>query len=220
VAALFPPGEVAVRALAAGADAICMGSATEKSILEVRDAIVDAVRAGTLPEERLAEAAARVLTLSRWYGEQQALRDEAVTDVDLGVGLEAAKAALTVTGEAKLSGPPLVIAVNTRFTRAVDPATPTGITSALTELVPGTARIQLSSGDELPPFDERQVVLVVHDAARHPWVRERVAQAVALRPDVIVVDTGIPDTPAGGAHLATHGISRVAARAAAEWLTR
>jgi beta-N-acetylhexosaminidase len=62
-------------------------------------------------------------------------------------------------------------------------------------------------------------VLVVHDAARHPWVRDRVAQAVRERPDVIIVDTGIPDVPSGAAHLATHGISRVSAQAAAEWLT-
>ncbi|MFI6596406.1 glycoside hydrolase family 3 protein [Nonomuraea sp. NPDC050536] len=220
VAALFSPGEIAVRALAAGVDAICMGSASERLVREVCEAIVAAVRAGTLPEERLAEAAARVLSLSEWYGKQSDLREQAVADLDAEAGLEAAARALTVTGAGRLERAPLVIEVNTRFNRAVDPATPTGITSALTAVLPGTARVQLTAGDELPPFDERPVVLVVHDAARHDWVRERVAQAVAARPDVIVVDTGIPDEPAGGIHIATHGISRVAARAAAEWLTR
>jgi beta-N-acetylhexosaminidase len=100
---------------------------------------------------------------------------------------------------------------------------PAGLTAALAELLPGTARARLAEEGELPPFDDRPVVLVVHDAARHAWVRERVAQAVRVRPDVIVVDTGVPaDPPAGphATHVATHGVSRVSARAAAEWLVR
>ena len=48
-----------VQALAAGADAICVGGedADEEVATALRDAIVAAVRAGGLPEERLAEAA-------------------------------------------------------------------------------------------------------------------------------------------------------------------
>jgi beta-N-acetylhexosaminidase len=219
VAAMFSQGEIAVRALNAGVDAICVGLSTERSLHEIRDAVVAAVRAGELPEERLAEAAGRVLALSSWYGRQSALREKAMADLDEGVGLEAARAALTVTGTATLTAAPLVVEVNTRLNKAVDPSTPTGITAALAALLPGTARIQLEVEGELPPFDARPVVLVVHDAARHPWVRETVAQAVRARPDVVVVDTGIPDAPAGAAHLVTHGISRVSAQAAAEWLT-
>ncbi|MGW5153840.1 hypothetical protein ACWEPN_00005 [Nonomuraea wenchangensis] len=63
-------------------------------------------------------------------------------------------------------------------------------------------------------------MLVVHDAARHAWVRDVVDEAVAARPDAIVVDTGIPGPPVGAAHVATHGISRVSAQAAAERLTQ
>ncbi|WP_433512591.1 glycoside hydrolase family 3 protein [Nonomuraea sp. CA-143628] len=220
VAAMFEPGEIAVRALGAGVDAICVGLSTERSLHDIRDAIVAAVQSGVLPEERLAEAAARVLALSGWYAQQSALRDKARADVDESVGLEAARAALTVTGTATLTRPPLVVEVNTRFNKAVDPSTPTGITAALSTLLPGTTRIQMEPEGELPPFDDRPVVLVVHDAARYPWVRETVARAVQMRPEVIVVDTGIPGTPDGAAHLVTHGISRVSAQAAAEWLTR
>ncbi|MBF8193285.1 glycoside hydrolase family 3 protein [Nonomuraea sp. K274] len=220
VAAMFTPGEIAVRALNAGVDAICVGLSTEESLHEMRDAIVAAVRAGVLPEERLAEAAARVRSLSEWYATRSALRDKAREDVDEGVGLDAARRALTTAGAATLDRGPLVVEVNTRMNKAVDPATPTGITAALTALLPDTARIQMEQEGELPAFDDRPVVLVVHDAARHPWVRESVAKAVALRPDVIVVDTGVPDTPSGAAHVATHGISRVSAQAAAEWLAQ
>ncbi|TMR98069.1 glycoside hydrolase family 3 N-terminal domain-containing protein [Nonomuraea basaltis] len=220
VAAMFAPGEIAVRALTAGADAVCVGLATEESLHEIRDAIVAAVRAGVLPEERLAEAAGRVLALSEWYAAQSALREKARGEADAGVGLEAARAALTTTGAAALDRGPLVVEVNTRHSQAVDPGTPTGITAALATLLPGTAMVRMEPGGELPPFDERPVVLVVHDAARHAWVRDVVAKSVAARPDVIVVDTGIPGPPAGAAHVATHGISRVSAQAAAEWLAR
>ncbi|NUR92164.1 MAG: glycoside hydrolase family 3 protein, partial [Nonomuraea sp.] len=220
VAAMFSPGEIAVRALAAGADAICVGVTDEDGLRELRDAIVDAVRAGVLKEERLAEAAGRVLALSAWYADQAALRDKARIDVDEGVGLEAARAALTTTGAATLDRGPLVVEVNTRLNQAVDPGTPTGIAAALTALLPDTARVRLDRDGEPPAFDDRPVVLVVHDAARHPWVREAVGRVLAVRPDAIVVDTGISGEPVGAAHVATHGISRVSAQAAAEWLAR
>ncbi|MFI7450637.1 glycoside hydrolase family 3 protein [Nonomuraea sp. NPDC049714] len=232
VAARFSPGEITARALAAGVDAVCVGLTTEQSLYEIRDAVVAAVRSGSLPEERLAEAGARVRALASWYDEQAALRLDDDTD-DPDVGLDAARAALTVTGAATLTMGPLVVEVNTRLNQAVDPATPAGITAALTALLPDTARVQLEPGGPLPRLgpglaasagrgsgaEQRPVVLVVHDAARHPWVQDRVAQAVKTRPDVIIVDTGIPDAPSGAAHLATHGISRVSAQAAAEWLT-
>lgn len=161
-----------------------------------------------------------MLALSSWYAAQGPLREQARADVDPGVGLEAARAALTTTGAATLERGPLVVEVNTRHSQAVDPATPTGVTAALTRLLPDTAMLRLEPDGELPALDDRPVVLVVHDAARHAWVRDVVAKAVAARPDVIVVDTGIPGPPVGAAHIATHGISRVSAQAAAEWLTR
>lgn len=215
VAALFPPGEVAVRALSAGADAICVGIATEASLHELRDAIVASVRSGRLAEERLAEAAARVLALSDWYGRQAALREKAIADDDPGVGLEAARAALTATGAPALTAAPLIVEVNTRLNQAIDPNTPTGLAAVL----PGAERVRMAVEGELPSLDtDRPVVLVVHDAARHAWVRQALADAVALRPDAIVVETGIPDTPVGAAYVATNGLSRASALAAAEWL--
>lgn len=58
------PG-AAVRSLAAGADLLCIGGSTrpEEEIDAIRDTIVAAVLDGTLPEERLAEAAARSATV-------------------------------------------------------------------------------------------------------------------------------------------------------------
>ncbi|MCX4988543.1 MULTISPECIES: glycoside hydrolase family 3 protein [unclassified Streptomyces] len=57
-----------VLAIAAGADAICVGGglADDDTVRRLRDALVSAVRAGELPEERLADAANRVRALAEW----------------------------------------------------------------------------------------------------------------------------------------------------------
>lgn len=61
-----PVAKAAVRALAAGADLIQIGSATDQP--EVHDAIVEAVASGELEESRLADAAARVIELKQAQG--------------------------------------------------------------------------------------------------------------------------------------------------------
>lgn len=68
-----------VLAVAAGADAICVGGGLcdEQTVLRLRDALVAAVRAGDLPEERLADAAARVRALAAWTRQARGLRSRA-----------------------------------------------------------------------------------------------------------------------------------------------
>ena len=61
-----PVAKAAVRALAAGADLIQIGSATDQA--DVHAAIVEAVASGELEEARLSEAAARVLELKQAQG--------------------------------------------------------------------------------------------------------------------------------------------------------
>ena len=56
----------AVLALAAGCDLLCLGADKDEAAhLAVLDAIVEAVKDGSLPEARLAEAAGRVVAASR-----------------------------------------------------------------------------------------------------------------------------------------------------------
>lgn len=68
IASTYGIGRGSVLALAAGVDAICVGGglADEETVLRLRDALVAAVREGELPEERLADAAARVRALADW----------------------------------------------------------------------------------------------------------------------------------------------------------
>ncbi|MDF5752039.1 glycoside hydrolase family 3 N-terminal domain-containing protein [Spongiactinospora sp. TRM90649] len=220
VAALHSPGEIAVRALAAGADAICAGapSPAGESVHALRDAIVGAVHAGRLAESRLAKAADRVRALAEWHS--AATADTAPPDRELG--LAAARAALRVTGSpAALTAPPLVVDLAARMSLAVDPGAPTGLAAALAETLPGTLACTVTAVDpRLPDLPaERPVVLVAHDAARHPWMRELLALAVRRRPDAIVVETGVPGAPSGAAHIATNGVSRATFRAVARRLT-
>ena len=90
--------EGAVRAILAGADALCLGhDLFDRPVGAVRNALVDAVRAGRLPEERLIDAAARVGRLASWASE----RDEPPT-VDRGAGRIAAQRALQLDGDVRL----------------------------------------------------------------------------------------------------------------------
>ncbi|MEU4572969.1 glycoside hydrolase family 3 N-terminal domain-containing protein [Nonomuraea sp. NPDC023979] len=79
VSAPYGLGGATVRALAAGADAICVGgeNATPGVVGLLRNAIMAAVADGTLPEERLAEAAARVRALTHWTATHLPMRPHA-----------------------------------------------------------------------------------------------------------------------------------------------
>ncbi|MFJ3232751.1 glycoside hydrolase family 3 protein [Streptomyces sp. NPDC086787] len=94
VAATYGIERGSVLAIAAGADAICVGGglADDETVRRLRDALVTAVRSGALAEERLADAARRVRALARWT--TAATADPTGDGGDSTVGAPAA----TVTG--------------------------------------------------------------------------------------------------------------------------
>ncbi|OKK20659.1 sugar hydrolase [Streptomyces sp. CB00455] len=211
-----------VLAIAAGADAICVGGglADEATVLRLRDALVAAVREGVLPEERLADAAARVRTLAEWT---RSLRPDARPEGSRasGIGLTAARLALVVSGTAAPVAAPYVATLAPVVNIAVGDETPWGPAAELAELLPGTASgvypQGCAAGDVLAAAGERTVVAVVRDAHRHPWMAEVLDALVAARPDTVVVEMGVPTAePRGALYVATHGASRVCGRAAAE----
>ncbi|MGW7434996.1 glycoside hydrolase family 3 protein [Streptomyces sp. NPDC054849] len=211
-----------VLAIAAGADAICVGGglADEATVLRLRDALVAAVREGTLPEERLADAAARVRALAAWT---RGARPDAQPEGSRasGIGLTAARRALVVTGRVKPLDAPYVATLAPVANIAVGDETPWGVAGELAALVPGTAAgvypEGASAGDILAAAGDRTVVAVVRDAHRHVWMTEALDALVAARPDTVVVEMGLPRAePRGALHIATHGASRVCGRAAAE----
>ncbi|WP_399888665.1 glycoside hydrolase family 3 protein [Streptomyces sp. BBFR51] len=212
-------------AIAAGADAICVGGglSDEGTVRRLSDALVEAVRTGELPEERLADAAARVRALAGWTA---AHRTDARTGdaVDGDVGLRAARRALRVTVAEEftpLTEPPYVAALTPVANIAVGDETPWGIAAELFRLLPGTETGSFSGADAgneaLAAAGSRRIVAVVRDEHRHPWMAAALDVLLAARPDTIVVEMGVPRAePRGAVHLATHGAARVCGLAAAE----
>ena len=87
----------AVLSLAAGCDLLCLGADKDADLhARVVAAVVDAVRSGALPEDRLADAADRVLAAGRTIRE---LQDAAGPDVDDGASAEVAGRAVRVEGQ-------------------------------------------------------------------------------------------------------------------------
>ncbi|MFM9366834.1 glycoside hydrolase family 3 protein [Streptomyces sp. Da 82-17] len=213
-----------VLAVAAGADAICVGGglADEDTVLRLRDALVAAVRTGELPEERLADAAARVRALGRWSA--SAVRVESGTGHDIGTTAARRALRITVNGEhPHLSSPPYVAALTPMANIAVGDETPWGVAAELVRLLPGTETGSYTAdsdpADILAAAGDRRIVTVVRDAHRHAWMSGALDVLLAARPDTVVVEMGVPQAPPrGSVHIATHGAARVCAVAAAEAL--
>jgi beta-N-acetylhexosaminidase len=207
--------EAAVRALAAGADALCLGtSCGDRNVDSIREAIVGAVRRGELAEARLAEAAGRVADLASRFPVRRG------GPLGERFGTEAARAALRIEGDPRLAEPatiiefrpdPLVAAGEQRF----------GLGDALHAhgSVVDVVRAERSGSAPLGP-PEHPLVLVLRDAHRHAWQRVAAEELLARRPDAVVVETGLPvwRPPHSGAYLVTYGAGRVNLEAAAEAL--
>ncbi|MFG2797404.1 glycoside hydrolase family 3 protein [Streptomyces pseudovenezuelae] len=212
-----------VLAVAAGADAICVGGglADDETVRRLRDALVSAVRSGELPEERLAQAAERVRTLAHWTAAGAA---DAQLPADEEVGLRAARRALHITGAdgfTPLTEAPYVAAFTPVANVAVGDETPWGVAAELARLLPGTETGSFAGEDAglatLAAAGPRPIVAVVRDEHRHPWMGAALDTVLRTRPETVVIEMGLPQAPARGAlHIATHGAARVCGRAAAE----
>ncbi|MXM68384.1 glycoside hydrolase family 3 protein [Streptomyces sp. HUCO-GS316] len=223
VAATYGIERGSVLAVAAGADAICVGGGLcdDETVRRLRDALVSAVRSGELPEERLADAAHRVRELARWTASAGRPGEVAADDE---VGLRAARRALRITGAetfTPLTEAPYVAALTPVANFAVGAETPWGVAAELTRVLPGTETGSFA-GEEagtqaLAAAGARRIVAVVRDEHRHPWMTTALDTLLSARPDTIVVEMGVPQaTPRGTLHIATHGAARVCGRAAAE----
>ncbi|MGC3002052.1 glycoside hydrolase family 3 protein, partial [Streptomyces sp. G35A] len=206
-----------VLAIAAGADAICVGGGLcdEGTVQRLQDALVAAVRSGELPEERLADAAARVRALADWTA---GVRRSAAPagEGEPEIGLTAARRAVSVTRTrhaAPPTGPVYVATFNPVANIAVGDETPWGVGAELERLLPGTATGVFTGPDAgaeaLKAADGRRVVAVVRDEHRHPWMRTALDTLLAADPATVVVEMGVPrSVPRGALHIATHGAAR------------
>ena len=209
-----------VLALAAGCDLLCIGGglAGEDIAVALRDAIVAAVRAGRVSEERLAEAATRVDALAEWRSTHAV-----AAAADRKVGLEAAHRAIHAEGNVRVGGSPVVAQLSSTPSQAAG-VVPWGLAEPLGRLGADVRAQELEEGSSADPIVAaaagRSLVLVVRNLHRHPWMAHLVDEALARRPDAILVEMGLPACrpPAAAAYIATYGAARVCAVAAAEVL--
>jgi beta-N-acetylhexosaminidase len=209
----------AVLALAAGCDLVCLGAdKDEDTHLAVLAAIADAVTDGWLPEERLAEAAARVLAASRtvrgWH------RSDAPAGDSLGI--EAARRALQVDRALPDLAGAVVLRLRTGSNVAVGDV-PWGLPIGGAVLA-GRAMVDVretsTTADVLHQVGAAPVVALVRGPHRYPWVLDLLHSVAAARPDLVVVEMGWPgeaDLP-GAAVVRTYGASAASGMALDELL--
>jgi beta-N-acetylhexosaminidase len=202
------PG-AAVLAVAAGVDLLCLGrDVSQEGYLATRDAIALAAGDGTLPADRLEEAAARVAEL----------RAHPVGGLG-DLGLRAARRALQVTGAKPRLTRPAVVEIETLYSMAEG-----RFHWGLADWVPADSLIRVSPDTDpsrvLKLTDGRDLVLVYRDAFRAPATRALVSAVLAERPETVAVEMGLPFwQPEAGTFIATYGASRASSEAVAEVLS-
>ena len=243
IAATYGMPQGAVRALAAGVDALCLGPGASPAQVEgARTAIVEALRDGVLPVVRLAEASRRLRDLARWSSRMR----RPSTGPDEVAGLAAARRAITVSGTpvGPMPGPPLVVELDGRPNMAAGERLTRGLGDLLSALLPGTLVRRVGIHQDgtdlghhlLADAAGRALVIVVRELHREPRVARVVDELRTARPDAIVVETGFPgpdsrhdaehpDAEPGsltwrGARVFTFGSAPVCLRAAAEVLAQ
>ncbi|MEV6843306.1 glycoside hydrolase family 3 N-terminal domain-containing protein [Actinoplanes sp. NPDC051411] len=209
-------GPAAVRALAAGADLLCIGAKVDLSLVEaVVSEIVGAVEDGRLPLGRLEDAVARTSAMAAW-----AATPRSGPGPDEGLGLSAARRAVRVEGSLDELARPLVVQLVSGSSIA-EGRVPWGLGPHLD----GTEQVEVVAAEASP--DEiaakaggRPIVVVGRHTHRSPAGRELIEALAAAHP-VGVVEMGWPSAwrPAHArAFVTTHGASLANGRAAAEVL--
>jgi beta-N-acetylhexosaminidase len=232
---MFGIPRAAVLAVAAGTDLLCLGrDGSEDDYLAVRDALVAAVRDGALDGERLEEAADRVTRLrgglARTRSAAPAPDGAARIGMAPSVGLGAARRAARLSGPDPALSRPVIIEVEPqeniaagRFGWGLGPWAPPGSVyrvSGSGQPLNGTGSGPAGAAGILAAAAGRSLVVVVRDAHRDQLTRSLVSSLLAARPDLILVEMGLPlwHPPEGTSYLATYGASRASAHAAAELL--
>lgn len=236
--------EAAVRAIAAGADALCLGAWSFGADVDLAvSALVGAVTDGVLPEARLREAHARVARLGTRPRARGADRDDTV-------GARLARDVVEVHGDPALRGRKVLVV---RFDPTHSPAqggASWGVEEQLRDAGVSVEALAVAGDtynaegiikaeidlflDEYGSDDEAggadgagggvaadgaggaDVVLQVRSPHRFPWQQPVLAEVLRRHPQCVVVDMGVPhdDFSAFRGWVRTFGASRVCTEAA------
>ncbi|MFD6697984.1 MULTISPECIES: glycoside hydrolase family 3 N-terminal domain-containing protein [unclassified Microbacterium] len=228
-------GGGAVRALAAGADLLCIGNPTnpgaaalpdqdEHDYRTARDAIVAALRDGSLSRDRVVEAGARVTRLAAKLA--ASARAGAPADAASYDGTGIVRRALHVRGELTTAGAPFVVDARRSSTLAVDSAA--GYVSEALAGGGATVRIDTARLDEVQRSAAvdaavaqargRRIALLVDRIDTDPVQRAVVAEVAARAADVVAVNVGLPAEGVGVPVIEVGSASRIGAELARERL--
>lgn len=220
-------GGGAVQSLAAGADLLCIGNPTnpgdamlpdqdERDYHSARDAIVAALREGTLSIERVSEAATRVRAMAQIVRSRPAASASPAADYDANA---IASRAIRVRGGDFVpfdDAPTTVIDLRGRSTFAVD----SGASHVARTLAAGGDVVAIDAGDSAAVAiaaaragTDRAVVLVdrLDGAAAQLGAAQMIAGSA---PDAVVVNVGVPVGDPGVAVVDAGAASLLAAQAA------
>jgi beta-N-acetylhexosaminidase len=209
-------GAAAVRALAAGADLLCIGAKVDLDLVDgIVAEIVEATGDGRLALSRLEDAVARTADMAAWAATP---RRQPAPDADLG--LSAARRAVRVEGSLDELTSPLVVQLVSGHSIA-EGRVPWGLRPHLD----GTEQVEVVAAEASPEAiaaraGRRPIVVVGRHTHRFPASRELIERLAAEHP-VGVVEMGWPSVwrPSGArAFVTTHGASWANGRAAAEAL--
>jgi len=209
----------AALALAAGADLLCIGADVDEALVEAIVAdVITAVEDGRLSLTRLEEAAARAAELAAWAAPPAAVT-HAVTGT--GLGLVAARRAITVEGVLPPLAGALVVQLESASTIAEGPV-PWGVHPHVApNVTPIRATATATSAAQLRAAAAGRPIVVAGRNLHRLAGAAALIDALAETDCVVVVEMGWPSTwrPAGvAAFLTTYGASRANGRAAAEAL--
>jgi beta-N-acetylhexosaminidase len=239
-------GPAAVRALAAGADLLCIGADVDHALVEaVAAEIVAAVTDGRLPAQRLEEAAARNAAMATWTRRPTSVPPSSVPPSsvpplssaplssqapssqslspqpwDAAVGYAAARRAVRVEGSLAGIDHPLVVQLESGHSIA-EGHVPWGLKPHLngTEMVT-VAAAEVSAEALASRAGSRPIVVVGRHTHRSETSRSLI-ERLAAGHAVVLVEMGWPSAwrPAGArAFVTTFGASHANGRAAAEAL--
>lgn len=218
-------GRGAVRAIAAGADLLCVGNpdnpregaAAEAAIavdeadyLEIRDALLAAVRSGEISRERLTEANRRNQSLVASLALPESEPDDSPVADSIGDPDWVTLAAQACAGSAKL--PDSVVAGNRLSIKDLR-AEPNMAVGRHTDF------FSMAFAERFEVYDSEIPDLVIIDSSGTAGQARQLARFAAANPDLVCLNAGLAMAGNTVPTLTTFGSSRVSAQAAVRRLT-